>query len=199
MQRDQTEERMAGNVKKRLIQYLLYRKEEEGFTLVELIVVVMIIGILSSIAIPSFMSLGDKAKQKEASVLLSSYVKAAQSFYIENSRHPSDAADLGQYMSVTGCKNAIPSNCKRDSPEVYTASRGKQDWVSPLGYFHIHMNRTPSGGSDNSDTQTIFNAMAAGQYADKGFGVSACFSSKTGLTKLSEEKGPTVFTQVRCE
>ena len=39
---------------------------EDGFTLVELIVVVMMIGILSSIAIPQFMTAADKAKQKEA-------------------------------------------------------------------------------------------------------------------------------------
>ena len=35
----------------------------------ELIVVVVIIGILSSIAIPSFQNASDKAKQKEASTL----------------------------------------------------------------------------------------------------------------------------------
>ena len=54
-------------------------KEEEGFTLVELIVVVMMIGILSSIAIPQFMTSADKAKQKEATGIVSALVKAATS------------------------------------------------------------------------------------------------------------------------
>ena len=38
----------------------------------------MIIGILSSIAIPSFQNASDKAKQKEASSMIASYLKAAQ-------------------------------------------------------------------------------------------------------------------------
>ena len=68
--------------------------------MVELIVVVMIIGILSSIAIPSFMNAGDKAKQQEAAVLVSSYLKAAQAYYTENSSIADRAGHLGQYISM---------------------------------------------------------------------------------------------------
>ncbi len=176
--------------------------KEEGFTLVELIVVVVIIGILSAIAVPSFQNASSKAKQKEASILLASYVKAAQAYYTEYSKLPVDTADLGQYISVTGCANAIPSDCKRDNPEDYTTSTGRTSWVSPLGYYQIRMNQHPSGSTSNSGatkTQIVFNAMAAGKFADVGFGVSACFSSETGMTRVMQMPGPTVFTQIKCE
>ncbi len=191
---------MSQEVKQLILKYLSSKRKEEGFTLVELIVVVVIIGILSSIAIPSFQNASHKARQTEASVLLASYVKASQAFFVDYGVIPVDTADLGQYVSVTGCKNALPSDCKRDPLEVYTTSKGTRSWISPLGYFQIRMNQTPAGGSiKSSNSQVIFNAMAAGKYADKGFGVSACFSGVTGITRVSKERGPTVFTQVQCE
>ena len=44
---------------------------EKGFTLVELMVVIVIVGILSGIALPSFLSQQNKAKLTEASTKLS--------------------------------------------------------------------------------------------------------------------------------
>ena len=47
---------------------------QEGFTLVELIVVVMVIGILSSIAVPQFMSATEKARQSEANTIINAAI-----------------------------------------------------------------------------------------------------------------------------
>ncbi len=154
---------------------------ESGFTLVELIVVVMIIGILSSIAIPSFMSAGDKAKQQEASTLVSSYIKAAQAYYTENSESPRNAGNLAQYVAVVACKDANPTTCKTASP--FVVGPGETSWYSPSGLFQIRME------ADNNRTK--ITASPIGDYAQTGLGVAGCFNLQTGATKvnLSNNKG----------
>ena len=55
--------------------------KESGFTLVELMVVVAIIGLLSAVAIPNFKKYQAKAKVSEAKLQLSAAYMAEQSFY----------------------------------------------------------------------------------------------------------------------
>ena len=175
MQRVQTEERMAVKVKQRLIQYLLSRKEEEGFTLVELIVVVMIIGILSSIAIPSFMNAGDKAKQQEAAVLISSYMKGVQAYYTSNSTPPITGKDLSEFVSVVGCPSNDPVACKT-TPVVGPSTT--RFWNSPSGLYEIALGQKQGG-------ITYMTAKPAGGYASTGYAVLGCFNQQTGNVKVN--------------
>jgi len=59
----------------------LQKLQEAGFTLVELMVVVAIIGVLSAIAVPNFKKYQAKAKTAEAKLQLSAAYTAEQSFY----------------------------------------------------------------------------------------------------------------------
>jgi len=62
------------------------KKGKKGFTLIELMIVVAIIGILAAIAIPNFLRFQAKSKQSEAKGNLSGIFTGETSFQAENSR-----------------------------------------------------------------------------------------------------------------
>ena len=58
-------------------------RNRKGFTLIELMIVVAIIGILAAIAIPNFLRFQAKSKQSEARELLSSLYTAETAYFAE--------------------------------------------------------------------------------------------------------------------
>ena len=60
------------------------RNNNKGFTLIELMIVVVIIGILAAMAIPRFMKAATKAKQSEARGILKQVYTMQRAYFIEN-------------------------------------------------------------------------------------------------------------------
>lgn len=88
-------------IKAKLIQYYLIKnnktQKNRGFTLLELLIVVVILGILSAIAVPSFLNQASKAKETEAKQNLSTFNEYQQIYYLENTRFSNsfDALAMG--------------------------------------------------------------------------------------------------------
>ena len=69
--------------------------EQKGFTLIELMIVVGIIGILVAIAAPNFSKYQSKARQSEAKIALSAIYGAEKSFYSEYSSYATGLDAVG--------------------------------------------------------------------------------------------------------
>ena len=63
---------------------LFNKKNHEGFTLVEILIVVVIIGILATIAIPAYFSYVEKGYASDAKVQIKNVAQAAEIYYQEN-------------------------------------------------------------------------------------------------------------------
>jgi type IV pilus assembly protein PilA len=80
----------------------LIRKAKKGFTLIELMIVVAIIGILAAIAIPNFLRFQLKSKSSEGKVNIAAIRTAEESFL----------AEFGRYVNAAVNPLAVPGATK---------------------------------------------------------------------------------------
>jgi type IV pilus assembly protein PilA len=72
---------MISTLRKRL------RREEKGFTLIELLVVVIILGILTAIAVPSYLSFRGRSEDAANKSNVRSIIPSIESYYADNNMY----------------------------------------------------------------------------------------------------------------
>jgi len=134
---------MKTELKAKFLQHLVQRKsDEKGFTLIELLVVIIIIGILSAIALPSFLNQANKARQSEASTYVGSINRGQQAYFLEK--------------SVFGSLSNLELGIKNSKNYTYTSTPAATEAVtnaSPISTLKGYAGRVYIGtGSDGSAT-----------------------------------------------
>ena len=169
-----------------LLKYFFSKKEEEGFTFVEFILVVVMIGILSFIAIPSFEPASNKAKQKEATGVVAALVKAATAYQTEYGGLPANAGELSEYAKFQECTHGEKV---KEGGKVCKGAQPKQlpvdatSFVTSSGHYLVEFQAKEVGGD------VIFQVKAnpnGGAYVSNGSAVIGCYNPVDSVSEVYE-------------
>ena len=103
--------------------------DEEGFTLVELMVVIVIIGLLAAIVAFNVLPMGDKARIEKAKSDISTIEQALEMYKLQNMRYPSTSEGL--QALVTPPSSADPSHYQAGG---YIKKLPNDPWGRPYQY-----------------------------------------------------------------
>lgn len=105
---------------------------EQGFTLVELTIVLLILGILLTIAVPSYMSLKDKANKTAAAADLKQAAKAVIAYGADN--FPNSADDPNAVTTDSGFSNITLAALATKYDASISTTAGAPYVLNPAGF-----------------------------------------------------------------
>ena len=151
----------------KFIQHLNRKPSDRGFTLVELLVVIIIIGILSAIALPNFLNQSSKAKQSEGKQNVALVNKTQNSYRAENDKFASafDVLAIGTITGITTGSTTSYVYTLSTIPADDSASILAQAKFAELrGYSGADV-RFNNGANQNINASVICEATALGTTA----------------------------------
>jgi|GEM_PF-2110329 prepilin-type N-terminal cleavage/methylation domain-containing protein len=120
-------------------------RDERGFSLVELMIVVGIIGVLATLALPRFKLFQAKAKMGEAKNMLSHIYTLEQSYFLESNDFVGWAALVGRQEdgSIANC-NTLPTEAQQIGFRIDPCADGTQTSAPTPRYGYMVTNATPT-------------------------------------------------------
>ena len=126
---------MNNSFQSQLLQHFAKKKSNAGFTLIELLVVIIIVGILSAIALPTFLDQAGKARESEAKTNLGALNRGQQAYRLENGEFAGSTSDLD--VGIEG--------------DIYSYSVGEKDGGSDVTHFADPSGSSYSDGEGDQD------------------------------------------------
>ena len=178
-----------------------------GFTLIELMIVVAIIGILSAIAIPAFINYVKRSKTSEAGGNLKTMYQGAASLYLEEFWPKGVIPPGGELAAQTNCVT-WPAALTKGTPgkEKYVVNWADEDasfihlnFAPAEGLYYVYSVESPQSSSTTEVTcgvapvtPTIYDFIAEGDL--DGNGTFSTFSIEAGSNDNNElYRAPGIF------
>jgi type IV pilus assembly protein PilA len=167
----------------------LIQKKKAGFTLIELMIVVAIIGILAAIAIPAFISYVRRSKTSEATGNVNSLFKAAASYY-NAERTGSGLTALTTGSCTVPTTAALPSTDpganKQDPLALNTDAtmRSLGFSIADFIYYSYLIQQSTNVCGNSASNNALYNFQAYGDL--DGDGTNSTFELRVGSSTENE-------------
>ena len=161
--------------------YFFVKIKEEGFSFIEIILVVVVISIIIKISFPLFNFSKNKVKQKEATLIINSLIKAAKANYAINAYLPEDIKDVSKFVSVNQCKS---NEGDLNKNSICYSNDSDNNFYSSSGKFKIEFRN-----SNSSKFHKTFQARAipiGDSFKNQGSSVVGCFNPLSGISFIKE-------------
>ncbi len=133
-------------------------KKQSGFTLIEVMIVVVILGILAAVVIPRILDRPDQARVTAAKADIAVIMQQLKLYRLDNTFYPSTDQGL-QALSVKPTTNPVPANWKQGG---YLERLPNDPWGRPYQYlnpglrgeidvFSLGADGQPGGEGANAD------------------------------------------------
>ena len=123
--------------------------KKQGFTLIELMVVIVIMGILAAVAVPKLFGMIAKSKASEVGPAAGTYVKLADVYYVENNAMGTWAQIGYNAPNGTGGSSAASTNFTYGASTFDATASGNATWGA---YNNVALNDC---GANSSDVWTV--------------------------------------------
>ena len=162
-------------------------KEQYGYTIVEILLVTLIIGLTLSTSIPLFGAVLNKVKQKEGTLIVNSILKTVKANYALESFLPNRMKYLSKFASFQKCISdqvEIKGSKVCNTNTIAKTDANDNFFYSPSGNYKVEIKTT-----SNSTSDIIFQVRAIPNgihFQNKGSSVTGCFNPLVGESIIKE-------------